>query len=30
MSQLLDVVRRAGEKNMLMVEAYLVHITTQD
>lgn len=26
MDQLLSVVRRAGEKNLLMVEAYLVHI----
>lgn len=26
MSQLLSVVRRAGEKNLLMVEAYLVHL----
>lgn len=27
MEQLLDVVRRAGERNLLMVEAYLAHIT---
>jgi len=26
MDQLLSVVRRAGEKNLLMVEAYLVHL----
>jgi ferritin len=26
MDQLLSVIRRAGEKNLLMVEAYLVHI----
>jgi len=26
MDQLLSVVRRAGEKNLLMVEAYLIHI----
>ncbi|HZM24412.1 MAG TPA: ferritin, partial [Anaerolineales bacterium] len=26
MDQLLSVVRRAGERNLLMVEAYLVHI----
>jgi bacterioferritin B len=26
MDQLLNVIRRAGEKNLLMVEAYLVHI----
>lgn len=26
MEQLLSVIRRAGEKNLLMVEAYLVHI----
>lgn len=27
MDQLLSVVRRAGERNLLMVEAYLVHIS---
>lgn len=27
MDQLLSVVRRAGEQNLLMVEAYLVHLT---
>jgi ferritin len=27
MDQLLNVVRRSGERNLLMVEAYLVHIT---
>jgi len=26
MEQLLSVIRRAGERNLLMVEAYLVHI----
>ena len=26
MDQLLTVIRRAGEKNLIMVEAYLVHI----
>lgn len=26
MDQLLSVIRRAGEKNLLMVEAYLVHV----
>jgi ferritin len=26
MDQLLSVIRRAGEKNLLMVEAYLIHI----
>jgi ferritin len=26
MDQLLSVIRRAGEKNLLMVEAYLVHL----
>jgi ferritin len=26
MEQILDVVRRAGERNLLMVEAYLVHL----
>ncbi|MBI2298505.1 MAG: ferritin [Armatimonadetes bacterium] len=26
MSRLLDVIRRSGEKNLLMVEAYLVHL----
>jgi ferritin len=26
MDQLLSVVRRAGERNLLMVEAYLIHI----
>jgi ferritin len=30
MEQLLSVVRRAGEKNLLMVEAYLVHIEKVD
>jgi ferritin len=29
MDQLLSVVRRSGEKNLLMVEAYLVHISKQ-
>lgn len=28
MEQLLSVVRRAGERNLLMVEAYLVHLET--
>lgn len=28
MDQLLSVVRRAGEKNLIMVEAYLAHIET--
>lgn len=28
MDQLLSVVRRAGEKNLLMVEAYLAHLDT--
>jgi ferritin len=28
MEQLLSVVRRAGERNILMVEAYLVHLET--
>ena len=28
MSQLLSVIKRAGERNLLMVEAYLVHLTT--
>ena len=26
MDQLLSVIQRAGEKNLLMVEAYLVHM----
>ena len=26
MDQLLTIIRRAGEKNLIMVEAYLVHI----
>jgi ferritin len=30
MDQLLSVIRRAGEKNLLMVEAYLVHISKAD
>ncbi|MCC7119329.1 MAG: ferritin [Anaerolineales bacterium] len=30
MDQLLSVVRRAGEKNLLMVEAYLVHTAKAD
>jgi bacterioferritin B len=30
MDQLLSVVRRAGEKNIIMVEAYLAHIDTGD
>ena len=30
MDQLLSIVRRAGEKNLLMVEAYLVHLNTAD
>jgi hypothetical protein len=30
MEQLLSVVRRAGERNLLMVEAYLVHLDTGD
>lgn len=30
MEQLLSVVRRAGEKNLIMVEAYLAHIDTGD
>jgi bacterioferritin B len=29
MDQLLSVVRRAGERNLLMVEAYLVHLATE-
>lgn len=29
MSSLLSVVRRAGERNLLMVEAYLVHLGTE-
>jgi ferritin len=28
MDQLLSVVRRAGEKNLIMVEAYLAHLET--
>jgi bacterioferritin B len=30
MDRLLNVVRRAGEKNLLMVEAYLVHLEESD
>lgn len=30
MDQLLSVIQRAGEKNLLMVEAYLVHISEAD
>jgi ferritin len=30
MDQLLSVVRRAGEKNLIMVEAYLAHLETGD
>lgn len=30
MDQLLSVIHRAGEKNLLMVEAYLVHISKSD
>lgn len=30
MDQLLSVIRRAGERNLLMVEAYLVHLDKQD
>lgn len=30
MDQLLSVIHRAGEKNLLMVEAYLVHISKAD
>jgi ferritin len=30
MEQLLSVIRRSGEKNLLMVEAYIVHIQTED
>jgi ferritin len=30
LEQLLSVVRRAGERNLLMVEAYLVHLDTGD
>lgn len=30
MSQLLDVIRRAGDRNLLMVEAYLVHISAAE
>jgi ferritin len=29
MDQLLSVVQRAGERNLLMVEAYLVHLNTE-
>lgn len=28
--QLLSVIQRAGEKNLLMVEAYLVHLAAED
>jgi hypothetical protein len=28
MDQLLSVVRRAGDKNLIMVEAYLAHLET--
>lgn len=30
MDQLLSVIQRAGEKNLLMVEAYLVHVSKAD
>ena len=30
MDQLLSVIRRAGERNLLMVEAYLVHLDKAD
>ena len=30
MDQLLSVVQRAGEKNLLMVEAYLIHVSKAD
>jgi ferritin len=30
MQTILDVVRRAGERNLLMVEAYLVHLSTEE
>jgi hypothetical protein len=30
MDRLLSVIRRSGERNLLMVEAYLVHIDKGD
>ena len=30
MDQLVSVIRRSGEKNLIMVEAYLVHIEKAD